>query len=657
MVARLVSRIFTVTALTLLLPALAHASDKKPASKEGWLEIHSTHFTVYTDAGEKKGREVAVRFEQIRTVFGNLLMRDKLKMPVPLEIVALKNDKDYARVCPVRNGMTISAPAFFVADEDKNLIVLNLFDVEPWRAITHPLAHMLLDGNYPPTQPWFDEGLAEYFASMRVDNRQVEIGGDPQLGSKYYDDLLGGVSQIRNPPRSFVELLKGPLWLNMTDLFQMRLNSPEFQEGTHHSLFYAQSWIVVHYLLKKQLLPQAGTYFDLVQNQKMPVAQAIQQAFGMSSEQFEKTVREYFQSLEPLFVTQDEADQGSTPNLWRQVYEYPVPLLPDDVSLVEKKVEDDDAHALVAEIMVRQPEHYQQGLLDLQALAQEPIDNAVAHRALAFAYMKKKDFKRSSEQLDAAEGYDARDPWVRYYRALLRFEVSWATGQGMEGGLANVQQNLKGVVDWNPEFAEAWNLLGLAELNGGGAHAAADSMRTAIQLSPRNQWYLLNLADIYLSSKKWDDGQAILERLKASGNSSVAASAKKKLADVPFIRKYGISPEQAEMQKKQEQARLEVEKKTEAEDARPQLKERPPDKRRVEYLKGRIVKVDCSRAPAAILTVSSASKTVRLHTDDYKSLVLVGSEAFSCDWQNRPAAVNYKAAGSGEGDLVSVEVQ
>jgi len=39
-------------------PPVAAASEPSP-----WLEIHSTHFTVITDAGEKKGREVALRFE------------------------------------------------------------------------------------------------------------------------------------------------------------------------------------------------------------------------------------------------------------------------------------------------------------------------------------------------------------------------------------------------------------------------------------------------------------------------------------------------------------------------------------------------------------------------------------------------------------------
>src|SRR5579884_3298242 len=176
----------------------------KPPFKEGWVEVHSAHFGVITDAGEKRGREVALRLEQMQAVFADLLKKNKLNYPTPVEVLALKSDKDYGRVSPVRNGIAIPDPGFFLADEDQYVIGLNLFEDEPWRAITHDLAHMLLDGNYPPTQAWFDEGFAEYFSSIRVDNRTVELGGDPELVSKYSQDIQGNINQMRNPPKSFV---------------------------------------------------------------------------------------------------------------------------------------------------------------------------------------------------------------------------------------------------------------------------------------------------------------------------------------------------------------------------------------------------------------------------------------------------------------------
>src|ERR1700691_4479826 len=83
--------------LTVLLSTSAPAAEQSP-----WREIHSTHYTVITDAGEKKGTEVALRFEQMRAVFATLLSRDRLNEPVPLTILAFKNDKNYYQSAPQR---------------------------------------------------------------------------------------------------------------------------------------------------------------------------------------------------------------------------------------------------------------------------------------------------------------------------------------------------------------------------------------------------------------------------------------------------------------------------------------------------------------------------------------------------------------------------
>ena len=130
-----------------------------------------------TDAGEKKGAEVAVRLEQMRSVCGQLLLKNKLSMPEPLDVIAFKEYAEYAQVSSQQNGRAISAQGFFLPGQDRNYIVLNLADEESWLAVSHQFAHVYLNYNYPPTQPWFDEGFAEYFSSLRLDDRPGQIGG------------------------------------------------------------------------------------------------------------------------------------------------------------------------------------------------------------------------------------------------------------------------------------------------------------------------------------------------------------------------------------------------------------------------------------------------------------------------------------------------
>ncbi len=357
-----------------------------------WIEVHTAHFSVFTDAGEKRGREVALRMEQMRAVFGGLILKDKLKMPVPITVIALKSDKQYGIVAPSKQTM---AGGFYIPAWDRVYIVLNLFDQEPWRAVAHSLAHYLLNYNYPPAQGWFDEGLAEYFGSLQI-GKQVDIGGDPELAPEWHEDAMETMETLHhdsNVPQSLTQLVSSPVWLSMTDLFTMKHDGSGTLEGTHHTLFYAQSWMVVHYLVNKNKMPEAGTYFDLVLNQKVPVDKAMVQAFDLTPQQMEDTVKTYFKSLSGLGVALDQSKKPvEMPVDIQQPDHFAVPFDGDDIGMVVSPVKEEDAKALIGDVMARLPEHRDQAIHDLQQLTADPKDNEAAHRGLAREYLREKKF-------------------------------------------------------------------------------------------------------------------------------------------------------------------------------------------------------------------------------------------------------------------------
>src|SRR5271168_246711 len=69
-----------------------------------WVEVRSPNFSVITDAGEKRGRDVALHFEQMRSVFGSLMTKAHVNLPVPLQIVAFRSSKEMRRMAPLFNG-------------------------------------------------------------------------------------------------------------------------------------------------------------------------------------------------------------------------------------------------------------------------------------------------------------------------------------------------------------------------------------------------------------------------------------------------------------------------------------------------------------------------------------------------------------------------
>jgi hypothetical protein len=61
-------------ALAVLLFAAAILPLAAAPAEPRWIRIDSSHFSVLTDADEKRGHEVAARFEQMRAVFAQLLI-------------------------------------------------------------------------------------------------------------------------------------------------------------------------------------------------------------------------------------------------------------------------------------------------------------------------------------------------------------------------------------------------------------------------------------------------------------------------------------------------------------------------------------------------------------------------------------------------------
>ena len=621
-----------------------------------WIEVHSAHFSVLTDAGDKRGREVALRMEQMRAVFGQLLLKDKLKMSVPITVIALKSDKQYGMVAPAKQSM---ADGFYVPGSDRVYIVLNLFEIDPWRAVAHPLAHYLLNYNYPPAQGWFDEGMAEYFGSIYI-GKQVEIGGDPELAPEWHEDIFDEMRRDPSIPQSLTQLVSSPVWLSMVDLFTMKHDGSGAREGTHNTLYYAQSWMVVHYLLNKNKMPEAGTYFDLVLNQKVPVEKAVVQAFDMTPAQMEDAAKTYFKSLSGLGIALDQSKKPiANPVDMPQPDHFALPFNADDIGMAVTSVKDEEARAVLDDAMARIPEHRDQALRDLQQLAADPKDNEAAHRALARDDIHQKKFDAAADELEKATDLNPRDPWIWYYRSALKYQQAQSTRQGMQG-LANMMQDLRAVTDWYPELADAYNMLGMARVEGGGINSALEAQREAIALAPRNVEYQFNLGQIYVAGKKWDLAREVFRRLKAGPDRTAAAAAKQELEDLETLQKYGVRPQRAGENAAPAGAASTpagAASAAEDEDAAPKPAPiKPGTTGPVQFLKGKIVGSDCSKPPEAIVTILSGMTTYKMHASDYKSLLVIGEDQFSCDWKNRLVSVNYRAVGKHEGELVSVEV-
>ena len=138
---------------------------------EQWLKLTSSHFELYTTAGEKKGREAVLYFEQVRDFFGKVRGDAKPVTTTPVRIIAFHSDKEYK---PYR--ISESADAFYLDGYDRDYIVMRAITPENYPIAVHEFTHLLVKHSGIEIPIWLNEGLAEVYSSMKPLGKKVLVG-------------------------------------------------------------------------------------------------------------------------------------------------------------------------------------------------------------------------------------------------------------------------------------------------------------------------------------------------------------------------------------------------------------------------------------------------------------------------------------------------
>ena len=597
--------------ILVLLLSVAGASAGAPE----WAEVKSPHFSVITDAGEKRGREVALRFEQMRSVFGTLMTRGKVNIPVPLQIVAFRNTKELRQVAPLWKGKPTELSGLFVGGQDRGFIMLDMSVENPWQVVFHEYGHQLMSGNSPDQlDPWFAEGFAEYFSSIEVDGKQARVG---KISVETYEIV------------NYTGLMK------VGDLIRVQPNSSVYNEsGDHRTSFYATSSMLVHYIYDKQLIPKVGEYFAQVRAEGKRPEEAFQNAFGMTPAQFDKLLQQYVSSRHFMY------------------YALPAPSDLKPESFASRPYREVDARVVIADIHVHSSDYQEKAETELQNVLKEDPRNASALRGLGYIYLRKQDRERAGEYFQKAVEQDGNDPWVLYYSALL-----FRDGAEGANGASIMQSRLEKATQLYPEFADAYSLLGYALLLQAKNEDAVKPMLTAVQLSPQNMSYRFNLANAYLQMRNYQRATALLKVLQTSSDPQIAVHAQQALQNIEDAKRTeaDFEAQTAEMKATSPSANGLLASRTVQ--ATPEQPTAVIPQGSIAFAKGKVVGIDCSAKPEAVLQLSLAGKLFKLHIKDTGHVVVIGADEFSCGWVNQKIAVNYRTTGEGSGEVVSLEIQ
>src|SRR5260370_633588 len=139
-------RIFATFLFALTLPAAAAAECTR---------VLSPQIEVLTDAGEKTGRQVLGRFDEIRRIFRQTNAPDS---PLALRVFVFASEKEFRvyREDSATDGFYQSAP-------ERDYIALYAA-ADAGRVVVHEYVHLVLSHSSGPLPKWFEEGTAEFYS-------------------------------------------------------------------------------------------------------------------------------------------------------------------------------------------------------------------------------------------------------------------------------------------------------------------------------------------------------------------------------------------------------------------------------------------------------------------------------------------------------------
>ena len=469
-----------VVATLLLGRVVGHALT---GTDDQWVQVQSSHFNVLTDGGEKAGRDLALQFEQLRSAFGQIFPAGAIKHSVPLQIIALKNSKQVSQYSRLYQGKPIKSAGFCLRSSDRDYIVVDLGTLHRWQTVIHEYAHLLLANSATDLPAWFNEGFAELYSTIQIEGKQAILG---------------------RAPESVMEVLRNESLMGVSNLFSVDHDSPVYNEDSDpRSIFYAESWLVVHYLWDHNQMEQTQRYFQLV-HQQVPVGEAIQQAFDLDAEQFDRILQKYSRSaIELVKVT----------------------LQPDieHVSLSVSPVTALNAKTVLAGLHAHQADYQGQAIQELQEILEQDPHNAAAHRDLGYIYYHRHDPQAALPHLQEAAQKDPNDWRAHFFWAEL-------SAQKNDDALApQIERESRRVIELNPDFADGYGLLGFALMVERRNTEAILAYQRALSLKPRSEVYALNLAELYSLEGRLDQAKTLFLYLQNSDDWEIATAARSHL--------------------------------------------------------------------------------------------------------------------------------
>src|SRR6185369_8618919 len=451
------------------------------SAKDTWVSVRTANFFLLGNANEKDIRKVGLKLEQFREVFTRLFPKMRFNTSIPTTVIVFKNHNSYAPFKPRPN-----IAGYFQAGDDVNYITLTteLYGgQDPFTVIFHEYTHLLVKNTFESVPLWFNEGLAEYYSTFTItDDQKVRLGA---------------------PIGSHVYLLRESKMLPLRTLFEVDYDSPHYNEKDKQSIFYAQSWALMHYLIigKAGKVEQLGKFMELLRS-KVPMEQAFQQAFETPFEVMEKDLRDY--------VKKDRY------NVIDGHFEQKLAL---DTTTEATPLTEAEAQAYLGDLLLHS--NRADAYTYLQKAVKLDPNLAMAHASLGMAYFREGKVDEAYASLERAVAANSQNYLAHYYYAFTLSRSGPGNGPTVTGYpaeiTAKIREHLEKAIALRPDYPDSYSLLAFVSLvTGKGIDESIVSLKKMLVSVPGRHDLTFMLAQLYLEKGESKVAREMLEQVVKS---------------------------------------------------------------------------------------------------------------------------------------------
>ena len=432
------------------------------AADSKWVEIRSAHFTVWSGGNKGDANALLWQLEQIRAAVKAQWPWAQVDLSKRMLVIAAKDEQEMRSLAPSfwETKGAVHPGSVWVSGADQHYMVVrtdlrgdDTATVNPYTNVYFSYVNLILNASFASDLPlWFSRGLSGVLSNTLVRDSYIAVGA---------------------PVPWHVRRLQEGGRLRLAQLVSVTRASPEYLQRDGLSLFDAESWAFVHFLMFGENGANAARMNRLAAllNTGVEAKAAFAEALG-KPEDFEPGFAAYIQrtlfSYQKMLVDTDVKKEGFAVR----------PLPPPEAA----------AGLAVFQVAMQRP---------LEARTEidkaRKADPNAPDAFLAEAMQSDRDGKREEARAAFRKAADlgSSNPYAHYRAAVL----CWP--QPDSDTLQAMQKDLSRAIELHASFASAYAALGEVRfLMKQPSGAVIPQIAKAISLEPSSPWHRLTAARV-----------------------------------------------------------------------------------------------------------------------------------------------------------------